>query len=448
MNKRSSHSKILFRLFVILSCLLSFFLAQSYNNMQSHIIIITWMSALVVFLTKLNFSHPYFWFTIFFYLYNCAYTIILLIAPDDKLAIGYNTQATLLILAALLAFLIPINPQLKIYNTKSFSSLKVNLYDKYAISAIMRITLIVLVVSLIILAAQGVTSKQAQWESHNMSWAIAAYCIRIIPYCGALLFFIDGNIKKNRGLIVSCCVGVALFTLLTGERDGVLRLIVVAFFVYAVSGRIKPKTLFVMAPIGVAVMLVSNYFKYFFSTGSLNRDPLALENIVYEFLYSDFVECGANLQTLLGESSLVGIKGYSTLISDFLAAFLPGSLMNALFGDINNWNISEWYNNYFFPGATYSRAFTLVGEGYVIGGLVGTFIMFFIIGNLVNYLYRKSDENPYLAALYVYCATSIISSFRGDLASMFIASIRIPLLVYIFILFMRRHYKKTLRDAK
>ena len=140
----------------------------------------------------------------------------------------------------------------------------------------------------------------------------------------------------------------------------------------------------------------------------------------------------------MGTPVLEGCRGYSQIFIDIFASVCPGSLLNTIFGSEINWNCSEWYNYYFFQNSTYSRAFTLVGEGYVIDGIVGVFILFFVIGTFINWMYKKSNSGVIWSALYMYTSISMISSFRGDAAAILSSIIRIPLFVHCILWFMKK----------
>lgn len=425
------------KFFIIILGIAAYMLIAATNDAASHLLILTAYTGIIVFLSKLHFSHPYFWFTAFFYLYNCAYTIILMIAPDDVIARGYNPFATKLILVALIAFVLPISPTEIQYSENRGVDNATHRQDLNNLYSILKVSLIILVFSIIILQLQGVTSKQEQWQEHNLFWIFATYCTRIMTFVFAIVFFLDNNLKRNRAVLVICFLLVAYFTLITGERDAILRLIIIMIFVFAMKGGLKARTMLIVAPVGAFVMILSNYFKYFFSTGALNRGPLSWSTLLYEFLYSDFLDCGSNLQYLINEKNLEGCKGYMAIIYDSLSSIVPGSVMNLLFGGVENWNTSEWFNEYFFSGSTYSRAFTLVGEGYIIDGIIGTFVLLFLIGLGINYLYKKSSVNPYMAALYAYSAVATISSFRGDLGAILTTIIRVPIIVYLMLFLLR-----------
>lgn len=408
------------------------------DNMIVHLIAIMFLTAIAVYQSEFNFSHPYFWFSSFFFLYNCAYMIILIIAPSDSVAKGYNAECGLLTIVALGVSLLSFNPHIYKFDYNSLSNPEEYRYDIRVLSYLMWLFLIVQIVTSYLLFRQGVTLKSIQWKEHNMYWILATYCTRFNAYIIAILAFMGDNLKKKKTVIICALAATLFFSLLTGERDAILRLVIILVLCLAMTGRIGFKQLIIIIPAGIAGMIVLNYFKYYLRTGMLNRGTFAFSNTLYEFLYSDFVDCGSNLQVLTTHPELSGCKGFSVLFTDLLSSVLPARFMNSLFGDVSAWNMSEWYNDYFYHGSTWSRAFTLIGEGYVISGIVGVIVIFILCALLIRYLYRNSCDNPYFAAVYIYSAVTIISSFRGDMATVYSYIIRTPLFLLVIIWFIKK----------
>lgn len=436
--------RYLFILFSFIGALIAILVS---NAMIVHLLAILFLTAIAVFQSKFNFSHPYFWFSAFFFLYNCAYMIILIIAPFDSTAKGYNPECGLLIVIALGTALLVFDPHVNKYDYQALSNPESFKNDISILSFLMWTFLIIQIVATLLLYRQGVTEKSVQWKDRNMFWIIATYCTRFNAYIIAILIFMGDNLKRKKLVVICALVSTLFFSLLTGERDAILRLVIILILCLAMTGKIGFKQLIVLIPAGIAGMILLNYFKYFLRTGVLNRGTFVLSNTIYEFLYSDFVDCGSNLQVLTSHPELSGCKGVGVLITDLMSSFIPASIMNRLFGDVSEWNMSEWYNNYFYKGSTWSRAFTIVGEGYVISGVIGVIVVFVIVSLLIRFLYKNSCRNPYYAAFYIYSAVTIISSFRGDLATIYTYVVRTPVFLLILICLVKKfvyRYRKTL----
>ncbi len=415
--------------------LLQIMIIELINGVLLHILLILAFVVLAVFMSKFDFSHPFFWFSAFHFLYACAYMIILVIAPGDSMAIGYNKTASVMIVLSLGVTLLCCSSVTAI---KRECYIEMRDYRRYKgdiklLKTIYYMLAILFVVCTLILKFQGVTSKAEQWEAHNMFWSVASYCTRFMVFINAIVLFLGDTRKNNIKLIIISFVLLCFFSLLTGERDAVLRLAIVVMFSLSMLGIIRLKHLLIMGPLFVLGMMLLNMFKYYFSTGSINDVSFERGQIIYSFLYTDFVTCGYNIHMLLGTPATKGILGYGTLIEEMILAVVPSGVLNSILGSGKVENASSWYNNYFFAGSSWSRDFSLIGEGYVIGGIVGVIVLFIIIGLLIRWMYRNSVKSPYAASFYAYGAGVIIAGFRGDAYSIFQSLFRIPILMLIMI---------------
>lgn len=417
--------------YVFSTLMLALLLIIVSNNILFHLGVIITLVVLVILVSKLNFSHPYFWFSVFFFLYNCAYMVIITIEPNDILANGYNKQSSILIVIGLGITLLSIGTRTHLYDYKKLAYPEKYNFDLSLIKYFFVILLLILLFCIVVLQIQGVTSKSEQWISHNIFWVVGTYCTRFITFIVSLRLFINIDKLGTKKMILVASLLIGVFSLMTGERDALLRLLIILILGLAMLNILRGKHLIIIAPLGMAVMIIMNYLKYFFSTGELNKSFLSNGNLLYAFLYSDFADSGSNLQVLLSQHGLEGSQGYSVIFKDVLSSVVPSNIMNSLFGGITNWNVSEWYNDYFYRGSTWNRAFTLIGEGYLIDGVIGVVVLFLLVGLLIKWMYKKSGSSPYYAALYIYGVASIVASFRGDIASILSGIIRIPVFFII-----------------
>lgn len=433
-NKIEFYNKALFFLFAILVCTY----IGLYGELFSDIFLCLGVTIYSVYISKFRFENPWFSFSLFFFLYNCAYSIIIYINPSDPIYHGYESRSIYIIILSLLMTLLPISTVSRLYSFNQQESSYI--LDERILRKVLMILLILQFISIGILQLQGVTTKATQWENHNNFWIIATYCTRYSTYILSVLLFISGSFKKYKLIFILLALSTFYFSLLTGERDAILRFVLVVAFSLIMLRKISRKNLLILIPCGVFAMIILNYFKYYLTTGELNRDTFTFSNTLYEFLYSDFVDCGSNLQMVIS-SGMDSFLPFTYAIADFLSAILPSGLMNFIFGDVYNWNVSEWYNNYFFYEATWNRAFSLVGEAYVIGGLIGIVFFFFCLGLFIRILQNKSYKSPYWAALYVYVIVAIIASFRGDASTFISYMIRVPILIMFVIASLKKLLK-------
>lgn len=149
------------------------------------------------------------------------------------------------------------------------------------------------------------------------------------------------------------------------------------------------------------------------------------------------------MQILLNhEEEVKNIFSYTQVLKDIKRIFI-GSTESTL----------GWFNDKFFSYTKTKYGFTLVGEGYVIGGILGIVVIFLIIGVLIRFLYHMSSKNIYYKTLYICSIPRIIYAIRADLTNIFSPILKhiILTLLVIFIvqkLFIYKSYnlKKILVD--
>src|SRR5699024_1311419 len=151
--------------------------------------------------------------------------------------------------------------------------------------------------------------------------------------------------------------------------------------------------------------------------GALKED-LANRDFIHNFLNSDFSAAGSNFQLLLNNSWTEGYFGFKLIFNDIIQGIVPF---------VSKGNVGVWFNDTFHYNS-YSRAFTLVGEGYVVGGIYGVIILFLLLSFIIRYLYKSSVKNAYCMSMYIYSIPTIILTFRSSLGVAFREMFRISLL--------------------
>ncbi|MPM05871.1 hypothetical protein SDC9_52166 [bioreactor metagenome] len=372
-------------------------------------------------IVKFDITHPYFWFASTFSLYNSAYAIIYLIAINRNFIYGYSKENLLYPLLALGVVLIFITP-----NSITFEDVYVNRKNRNItrrqLSRLIKILIIILCFSTLvfiqILKMRNYGSRSEMSGNREYFYVLSIYFIRYITYLLCLFLLSVGTVSKKTWWLILGCFFVALqFSLFTSERDGLFRFIVViAFCLYRLNVFTR-KHVLVLIPVGILSMVFFTYIKYFFVTGELDVNYINSGNFLYLFLNSDFRDTGSNLQILLNNTWTSGYIGIKSLFFDFISAFLPSRFV---------FNVNTWFNETFFSGSNWSRAFSLVGEGYVIGGVLGIVLLFIILGCLINYAYRKKEENVISLSVYIFFISVVISSFRGSFSTITSDMLRIP----------------------
>src|SRR5699024_7090870 len=225
----------------------------------------------------------------------------------------------------------------------------------------------------------------------NFIFSIAVYSSRVLCVFSSLyLLKFSGKDKKTSVLILSSLILITILSLLTGDRDAMLRYIVVLIVTLFIMEKISRKMIILMIPIGTVFLIGTVYIKYYFVNGALKED-LANRDFIHNFLNSDFSAAGSNFQLLLNNSWTEGYFGFKLIFNDIIQGIVPF---------VSKGNVGVWFNDTFHYNS-YSRAFTLVGEGYVVGGIYGVIILFLLLSFIIRYLYKMLIGCLYIFILFL-----------------------------------------------
>ncbi|MGM0853980.1 MAG: O-antigen polymerase [Bacillota bacterium] len=428
-----SFSILLFAIFF------SFSIIFLFENPISHVLAL-WLTAIsAIFITKFEVTHPLVWFSSSFVLYSTGYAILYILGYLNS---GYNKENIFLPLVALTVVVLVVG--VKKYGSPRFHEKKNyhllgNRNNKKLIEFILLVLIIILSLCVAVLFITPFESKTDLLRNKNMFFIIGVYSTRFISFfcCFYMLLFIDIDKKKTKLFIFLSATLIVLLSLFTGERDAMFRFFVILIMTLFILGKISKKTIISLIPIGAIYLIASRYFKYYFVSGEL-KATIKEESFIYSFLSADFLAAGENLQILLNNNWTESLHGFSLIAYDIISPFLPGGLFM---------NVGAWFNDTFYPNS-YSRAFTLVGQGYVAGGVVGIIAVFFILGIGIKFLYSKATENIYWLVIYIYSIPTIISAFRSTLGTVFTGLTRIALFsivihAFLFLLINNRNRVKS-----
>ncbi len=378
------------------------------DNPTVHVLFF-WMTTIVaIFICRFDITHPYFWFTAAYTLYSTAYPLIFIMGYP--LEVRYTEENLLysFLGMAILLFILGINSTDQNYiSLNKDNRYKINFHSKKIISLIIILLCLVLFASLIYVASSSYTHKNDMLGDRNIFFISGVYATRFLTVFVSLyvLLFIKSYKKNTAFLVLLTTVLIVSFSMFTGDRDAMYRFLIVLLLSLFIVGKINKKHIIILIPTGILFMVLSRYLKYFFVDGSINTN-LTDQNLLYNFLTSDFHAAGQNLQVLINNPWTRGFHDLTLIVEDFLSAILPSSFF---------FNVGTWFNNIFYPNS-YSRAFTLVGEGYVIAGGLGVIVVFSILGLTIKFLFNQAQNNVYWLVIYLYSIPTIISSFRSTLS--------------------------------
>lgn len=403
------------RLIIIIYGLFAYGIIKIMDIPSIHISVFWGMVILAIVLVKFDLFHPYFWFSLFFGLYNSANAIL---HHDDQ---SYCKEQILMPLFALTIFLIVVGSDRK----KHSDYLKCNdIIKGDFLSKIIWFLIILTIVFSLFLHIRGYQSKVQMRESGDLSYRLGVHIARyLVLFC--LIYTAKIRISNNTipvKILIGGGIATLVFSLMTSERDVVFRYGFTFLLLLYIFDIIKKKHLLFLFPVAMFAMTASVYVKHYFLRGVFNDAFVSNGNIFTQFLSTDFSAAGDNLQYLLDREDTRGRFGLSLFFTELFSPILIG---------VNTINPDNWFNTEIHH-SSYGHAFTLVGTGYIIAGYLGLLLVFASVGLIVKIFYKKSDSNIYWLAGYVYMTSVVIFSFRQSLGTVTGALLKHILVAVLF----------------
>ncbi|MDD6793803.1 MAG: O-antigen ligase [Clostridiaceae bacterium] len=402
MNKKiTKENKLILCFSIIISGLILF--ASSDNAVIIHIVALLLLVLTACILAKFDIYHPYVWYSSFFFIYSSAYPILYLIGYSTQYCYSKEIMIYQYIALSTILLVLP-SYTISFENPKNFTMSK----DTF-LKIVENFVLAYILIALYVILKGAYPNKRAIYASGNIILYIAfsiAY-FAILLYCYVL--FKKFSISDNRylGTIVKFGVVICSFAIVTGERDYMFTFILLTFIILFYFKKIHKWQLIALVPLGILLIPISNMFKYYILSGRVNG-TLSTKNLLGEVLDGEFISAGRNLQILVSNNCNNLFKG-KTLLNDFIRIFYDTGYSN-----------QTWFNHTFFASSQSTQyGFTLVGEGYVNGGILGIIIVFLICGLLLRALYINANKNIYFMIIYLYMIPLFIYSIRADLANTF-----------------------------
>lgn len=402
-----SINKIILLSVILISGIILFLSRDS--DIILHIVSIFLISISASFLVEFDFFHPYCWFSLFYSLYACGYSIMYLLGAVTKY--GYSKETMVYQWIGLVTLLIVLPAK----RCTTFINLKREKGNRKIISAVLNIILLYLVLALFMIMTGGYSNKTDIYENGNflVEFAFALAYFAILLYVYELYDTLVNAEQIRMWNIIKPVIIIMLFGFISGERDYIFTIVMLTVMILFLFGKIKRGILFACIPIGVIVLPLSNVFKYYILTQKLSTN-FTINNLVIEFFDGEFISAGRNLQILIN-NNCENYFGGKSVLNDLLRVFISTGYSN-----------QSWFNESFFPTVHSTQyGFTLVGEGYVNGGIIGIILIYAFVGCLLRFLYITASKNQYRMIIYLYMMPLFVYATRADLAN-----ILSPLLKY------------------
>lgn len=404
---------IFLKTFVIYtSIILSFLVVFISNNMTVHIFALLLLSLISVLVVKFDFYHPYTWYTPFFAMYSIAHPVLLFIG--DSRINTYSKELMIVQLVGLATFLIVVSPK-KIESNKIpevFTKVtELNYINKY----IYIVLYVFILLSAVYISQLGHQGKNELFKlgSPIVFLAFRLILVFFIIYSIGLIRRVQKNEKKIKYVFFSSVPVIFLF-LFSGERDLVLRFILLTFYVIytfdvIVKGNSKKKY-FLISIIGLLTLPFLATIKYIGLGRGINK--AFFNDFLAGFFRSDFIAASTNLQLLIDNNMDSYFSGY-TFYTNFIR-----SIDIFKFNITSDFSSGKWFNDYFYSYTDTGMGFTLVGDGYINFGIFGVFLIYLFISLIIKFLYQRSSKDVLFYLIYLLTIPIYIYSIRGDLSTL------------------------------
>lgn len=410
---------------VIILSLLTIGIICAFRGPAVHIVAVWFFVICVVSMSKVDIMHPYAWFSAILALYSTAYSILSVI----RLTGNYSYEQLLYPVIALSTSLLFIGTRKKTNVNRFLLKKDQKTFDYYYLDAVIIVLFVICALLSMLLLRSGFWGKTEMKQANNLSYRIGVYAVRFLTLF--TIVRVSNRIqlqKKYIWCLILTGVATVAFSLSTGERDTYIRFFVVTLFILYSAGIIKKRHFLILIPLSMILLTLSVEFKYYFLRGTLNGS-FSISNIFEGFLSSDFSAAGRNLQYLIDRPWTKGNFGFGMVITELLYPILPRSIVT---------NPDYWFNYVVHAGGSHGNAFTLVGTGYVIGGILGVIVVFAIVGYIIKGLYRRADRNLFYFSAYIYSITIIMISIRGSLNSIINCLLKEVGICFLFCYLMNR----------
>lgn len=401
------------KLYLILSIIGSGFML--YVSPESaiivHIIALFVLTITACMLMKFDIYHPYVWYSCFFWVYSSAYPILYIMGIYTSF--GYSKTIMIyqwLSLATILLVLPSEKIEFKV-NSNYFireNNLFLNIINNF-------ILVYIFIIMIFIARSGSYTNKTSIYASENFMFnlAFSLSYFAILLYSFRLFEKLNSGVNGIAKVILKSGVVICLVSVITGERDYLFTFLIITLLLLFYFKKISIMQLVILVPVGILLIPITNIFKYYILSGSVSG-TFSFNNIIQQVLDGEFISAGRNLQILVSHNCKNIFNG-RLIVNDFIRIFYDTGESN-----------QTWFNQTYFSSIHSTQyGFTLTGEGYVNGGVIGIVLVFIFVGLLIRYLYKNASKNVYFMSIYLYMVPLFIYSIRADLAN-----ILSPLLKY------------------
>jgi hypothetical protein len=406
--KKASHSRE-WKLLVV-ACTLSGLIVWLGDEPLAWVFAIGLLTGAAVAVARADLLHPYTWYAPVFLLYSTFFPIQ--VWSEKRMGLGFLHEVCLLEWVALATFIVVVGPSRR----QAVPPLKLLTRLGEASLPVFWISAGVAAIVFWYLRTLGFISKHeiALSSSPIVSLGGPAFSVLTLAFAAVLASKLAS--RRIPYILIATTVALSLGGLLiAGERDMVIRVIVVVvFLLHALYRRIKAGELAALFFLGLLILTVSAQFRNLML--ETNPMPYSFQDPTQEIIGGEFAAAGMNLEGVIEEMQHEDFFWGETLWWDVKRVFIPG------FMEYPTTTPGRWYNQRRFPVLLAhggGRGFTVVGEGYMNFGPVGVIIWFIMLGLMVKKLYFRAGRSGFWFVTYIVSTTLFLYVIREDFANLF-----------------------------
>lgn len=294
-----------------------------------------------------------------------------------------------------------------------------------------------IIIFLLYVVSGGLTHLKNLYNDGSSQGGLIIQYLYVLVSLIPVLLTLSANLKFNKKMIIVASSFIILF-LFTGSRTIPLAIILGLFYVYNENHRIPAYVIIILMMIGIMLLA-------FIGSTRSGQDMSEESNVGAWNFFLDLIVTNRNLYD---EYALLQTKGYepNVLIGPILAVLPMGQSLYCSITGIEPYRMtSAMYLSVdkFGLNPPLGLGTNIVGEVYMSTGLLGTLILFYILGYLISKsLYMiKNRNNIYWYIFYISMLTNGIFICRGS----FFYMLRPYIWTLILIPFINLLYKQTIK---
>lgn len=421
MNKQLHQVQAKIYIFIALS-LLGVICIDNYK-----FILILFFCTIVFFIHQVNYkiAHPFTWFLPFYFFYYSSGAILMWQGQ-----INFDSEIELLLkwsYISLLPFLLILNVKTNKYELFGYKYLNTSFFKILWV-----ITTVISFISIITIFLSGSTSKrEINLNQEHIFQSSISFSLMIMLFSIIIILNVLNKKEFPLKFILLNIIIITMFFLVNGERDLVLRVLIISIVVYLTLYRnINKFYLLSLGGLSLLLLPIMQNFKNFAVKGQTNNTITG--NLITDVFSSEFISASSNLKYLY-EAKMPYLNG-ETLIWD----------IKRVLGIEGAFSPTQWFNETFFPKTVAiggGRGFSFLGEGYLNFGFLGMVLWMIILSLILKFLYILSTKNIIMFCTYVISIPTIIYILRADFSNLFSGILKQVLIPLIFIFICQWIYK-------